>query len=138
MPCGPDLFRLVKDLSRVSVPCLPDLPDPPDLPDLRGLHVGELVADAPDRQQKSRTGGIRLDAATQALDQRVDAADRDERVAAPDLREQRFAAEHDPGVRREQMQQPEFLIGELDFPPVDAHPPTRRINLDAMDEDGRL
>src|SRR4051812_15669153 len=52
------------------------------------LHVGEFVADAPYRQQDPRLRRIRFNAPAQALDQRVDAADGDERVAAPDLRQQ--------------------------------------------------
>ena len=47
--------------------------------------------------------------------------------------QQRFAAEDDAGVRREQMQQPELLIGQLDVAAVDADAAARRIDLDAVD-----
>src|SRR5262249_25845070 len=118
-----------------DLPGLPGLPDPPDPP---ALHVGEFVADAPYGQQEPRICRIRLDAAAQALHARADAAAGDERVAAPDLRQERLAAEHDAGVRRQQMQQPELLVGELHLAAVDADTPARRIDLDAVDQDRRL
>jgi len=52
-------------------------------------------------------------------------ADGDERVAPPDLGQQRFAAEHDSSVRRQQIEQAEFLIGELHVAPLDADSATR-------------
>src|SRR6266851_1174402 len=87
----------------------------------RSSHVGELVTDAPHREQISRVSRIGFDAPAQPLDERVDAAHGDERIAAPDFRKKRLAAEDDAGVRREKMQQTEFLIGELDILAVRAH-----------------
>src|SRR5436190_19280743 len=81
---------------------------------------------------------IALDAATQALDEGIDAAHRDERVAAPDARQQRLAAEHDARVRREQVQQTEFLIRQLDVAAGDADASARRIDLDVMDAHGSV
>src|SRR5262245_44579085 len=64
-------------------------------------RVGEFVADPPRCEQINRLSGIGFDAPPQSLDERIDAANRDERVAAPYLREQRFAAEHDARMRCE-------------------------------------
>src|SRR5262249_566940 len=93
------------------------------------LDVRELVADPPDRDQELRLRRILLDAAAQALHERVDAAHGDERVAAPDLGQQRLAAEDDAGVRGEEIEQTKFLIGELDVLPLDAHAAPQRIDV---------
>src|SRR5438552_16826711 len=90
------------------------------------------MSHTPGGQGVPRLGRARLEAAPQPLHERVDAAHRDERVAAPDLREQRLAAEDDAGVRREQMEEPELLIRELDVAAVDAHAPACRIDRDAV------
>ena len=42
-----------------------------------------------------------------------------------------------PGVRREQVQQPELLIGQLDVAAVDPHAAPRQIDVDAVDADRR-
>ena len=78
--------------------------------------------------------GIGLDAVTQALDERVHAAHGHEGIAAPDLREQRFATEHDALVAREQVQQTEFLIGQLDVASLDPHAPPLGVDFDAANE----
>ena len=53
------------------------------------------------------------------------------------LAEQRFAAEDDAGVRGEQVQQTELLIGQLDVAALDAHAAARQIDLDAVNSDRR-
>src|SRR5689334_2853290 len=109
-----------------------------DTVEVRTLHVSEFVADAPDCEEKTGMRRIRFDAASQSFDQRVDAADGHERVAAPDAREQRFSAEDDPCVGREQVQQPEFLIRQLDVLARDAYAAPRRIDLDVVDANRRI
>ena len=54
------------------------------------------------------------------------------------LREQRFPAEDNARVGRQQMQQPELLVGEVDVAPAGAHlPASRHVDLDAADgQDG--
>src|SRR5262249_48563387 len=80
-------------------------------------------------------GRIALDSTAKTLDEGVDAANRHEGIAAPDLAEERLAAEHDPDMGRQQMQEPEFLIGQLDATPLDADATLRHIDLDAVDFD---
>ena len=77
---------------------------------------------------KLRLRGIRFDLLAQALDQRVDAALGDVRVAAPHALDQRVAAEHDAAVAREHVEQVELVRGELDVAIVQAREPARRID----------
>ena len=52
--------------------------------------------------------------------------------------EQRLAAEDDAGVRGQQVQQAELLVGQLDVAPVDPHAARRHVDLDAVDAHRRL
>src|SRR6185503_4868159 len=75
--------------------------------------IDALVAGAPDGQQVGGRRLIGLDLLAHPLDQRVHAAIGDEGVAFPDPRQQRLAAEDDTGVRREQVEQIEFVRCQL-------------------------
>src|SRR6516162_6896308 len=99
------------------------------------LHIRKLVAHAPDRNQETRVRGIGLDAAAQAFDERVDAPYGDEGIAAPDLRQQRLAAEHDAGVGGEQVQQAELLVREINGASFDRHAATIGVDFDAEHAD---
>src|SRR5436190_9478199 len=105
--------------------------------DLYLIDIRELVSDAPHGDEKVRIGLVGLDAAAEALDEGIDAADGHERVTAPDLREQRFAAEDDAGMRRQEVQQPEFLISQVDVAAGVPDPTPRRIDEHAMSRDWR-
>jgi hypothetical protein len=98
--------------------------------------VDELVANAPDGEQKARFAAVGLDSAAKTLDQRVDASKGDERVAMPDFREQRVAAEDDTRVRHEQVQQTKLLIGQVHIAALDAHAPPIEIDFDPQRMDG--
>src|SRR4051794_1120870 len=88
--------------------------------------IGELVSRAPHGEDQARLGGFVLELLAQPLHQRIDAAHRDMRVVAPDALHERFAAEHDPAVAREQIKQIEFVRGEIDVAPVGARQAARR------------
>ena len=62
-----------------------------------------------------RLGRVALDLPAHALDERVDAALGDVGVVSPDAPHQRFAAEDDPLVAREQVQQLELVGRQIDF-----------------------
>src|SRR5688500_12809114 len=83
--------------------------------------VSALIAAAPDRENDFRIRRIRFDAAAQALHQRVDAAFGHECLVRPHPGQQRLAAEHNPGTRREQMEQSEFLRRQVDVLAADTH-----------------
>src|SRR5262249_45375651 len=111
---------------------------PEPLAKLRALlgRVRKFVADTPHRQQVAGLGGILFDAAAQTFYERVNAAYGDERVTTPDLGEQRFAAEDDSGVRDQQMEQTELLIGQLDLFLIHADAAFRNVDLDPLSSNG--
>src|SRR3989337_2348978 len=103
----------------------------------RGSDIGGLVARAPDGENHRRAPrGVVFDLLPDAFDQRVDAADGDERVVFPDLAEQRFAAEHDAGIGEQHREQLELVRRELDLAVADFHRAAQRIDLDVFVRDG--
>src|SRR5438552_3033224 len=99
----------------------------------RVLRFSEAIADAANGVNVARFAAARLQAPPNPLHERVDAADGDESAAAPDLCEQRVAAEHAPRMPRQQIEQLEFLLGDLDVAAADAHPPPVRIDVEIVD-----
>ena len=81
------------------------------------------------------SAGSVFDLLAQPLDQRVDAALGDVRVAAPDPLHQRVAAEHDAAVAREHVEQVELVRGQLDVAIVEPRQPPRRIDEQPGDGD---
>src|ERR687888_1244112 len=82
--------------------------------------IGELVSRAPHGQDQAGLRGFVLELLAEALYERIDAAGRDVRVVAPHALHERLAAEHDPAIAREQIQQIELVRGEIDVAAVDA------------------
>src|SRR4026208_2603384 len=74
----------------------------------------ELVSDAPRREDQLRVVGIELDLAPQPADRDVDGPLAGVRVLAPDVLQQRRAAEHHPRARRQLVQDVELLPREVD------------------------
>src|SRR3954466_520755 len=100
-----------------------------------GSDIGELVSRAPHGQHEFRIGGIVLDLPAHAFDQRVDAALGDVRVVSPDLLHQRVAAEDDAAIGRQQIQEIEFMRGQLDLAVRQACVTARRIDRQAAGDD---
>src|SRR6185503_12826364 len=71
------------------------------------LGIDKLIAGSPDRRNVARLRRVGLDLLAQPLDQRVDAALGDVRLAAPDALHQRVAAEDDAAVARQHVEQVE-------------------------------
>src|SRR4051812_19074494 len=84
-----------------------------------GSDIGELVARTPHGQDEAGLGPVVLDLAAHALDQRVHTPIGDVRVTAPHPLHQRFTAEHDAGIAGQQIQQIEFVRGQLDVAPFE-------------------
>ena len=84
---------------------------------------------------KRGSARIVFDLAAHALDERVDAALGDVRVAAPDPLHQRFAAEHDAAVAGEQVEQVELVRRELDLAVVEPRVAPRRIDVEPCTDD---
>src|SRR2546421_11141755 len=82
--------------------------------------IGEFVSRAPHGKDQSGLGRFVLELLAETLHQGVDAAHGDVRVVAPDALHERFAAEHDSPIARQQVQQIEFVRGEIDIASVDA------------------
>src|SRR5262245_18667077 len=80
-----------------------------------GSDIAELVAGAPHRQDEARLRRVGLDLPPHPLDERVHAALGDVRLVAPDAPHERVAAEHDAAIAREQVEQLEFVRGQLDL-----------------------
>src|SRR5258707_4742348 len=95
----------------------------------RGSDICRLVAGAPDGENHRRFRGVVFDLFPDALDQRVDAADGDERIVFPDLAEQRLAAEHNAGIGEQHVEQLELVRRELDMAVARLHRPAPPIDL---------
>src|SRR5439155_19305056 len=76
----------------------------------------------------------RLEASSDTLHERIDAARGDERFRPPDLLEQGVASENAPRMRRQQVQQLELLLGHPKIAFLVANPSPRRVDLDAVNE----
>ena len=90
-------------------------------------QVRKFVAGSPDGEDEPWLAVI-LDLLSQPFDECVDAALRDVRVVAPDALHQRFPAEDDAAVRREQVEQVELIGGEVDFASIESRLAARRID----------
>src|SRR5439155_13692516 len=77
------------------------------------LDIHELVAHSPRGQDQLGILSVALDLVTQTTDDGVDGPSGDVGVSTPDLREQRFAAEHDARMRGEHVKQIEFLLCQV-------------------------
>src|SRR6476619_797614 len=82
---------------------------------------GRTVSGTPDRENGLWLAGGLLDLLAQPFHQRVDAAHGHEGLIFPDPAEERLSTEHDTWIREQDVQQLEFVEGEVDVAMAYAH-----------------
>src|SRR5688500_10143311 len=112
-------------------PALSDV-EGPALSDVEGSDIGGLIARAPHCQDDGRIGRVGFNLLPKPFDERVHAAHCDECLVFPHFVQQGFAAEDDPRVRQEYIQELKLVRGQLHLSSADEHAPAGRVDFDVL------
>src|SRR5262245_23413474 len=92
-----------------------------------------FVTRAPHGQDDRGVRRFVFDLAPQPFDERIHAPNGDERFIRPGPAQERLAAQHDPRLRQQDVEQIELLVCQLDIAPADAYTTTSGIHFDVAE-----